>query len=509
MNRTKNSARNIFFSLSGMLLSTILTFVNRTVFIYSLGLNYLGLNGLYSNILSFLSIAELGIGNAISFSLYKPLAQKDNEKIASYMNLFRICYLVIGSLILAMGLMLIPFLDYFVNFDSSVNINYNSIYYLFLINTVSPYFLFSYKSTVLYADQKAYIVSKKDMLYQTVTILFQVVALFVFKNYYLYLIIGTIVITIKNYSLSKIVDKMYPKIRNYKINNLTRDEKKTLMKNVYSLSLTKISGVVYSSTDNIIISTFVNTLTVGLYSNYTMVVNMIKGIIASFFNAFTASIGNLNSENDSNKLYDVFKKLNFVNFWLYGYLFICLNSLLNVFISIWVGKHAIFSQLNVFLICVMFLVPGMNNVINIFKDACGLYWQTRYRAVATAFVNLIVSLVLVKKIGIAGVFLGTIIAYLTTIYIKDPVVVYKECFRNKKVLNYYLELGIRVLLILLLNVISNQVVVRLSFYMNGLLLFLTSGLVITVLVNAFFCALFHKKEEYVFFRTIFCNLVKK
>lgn len=509
MSRTQNSTRNIFFSLSGMLLSTVLTFVNRTVFIHSLGLNYLGLNGLYSNILSFLSIAELGIGNAISFSLYKPLAQKDNGKIASYMNLFRVCYLVIGSFILAMGLILIPFLDYFVNFDSSVNINYNSIYYLFLINTVAPYFLFSYKSTVLYADQKAYIVSKKDMLYQTVTILLQVVALFVFKNYYLYLVIGTAVITIKNYSLSKIVDKMYPEIRDYKINNLTRDEKKTLLKNVFSLSLTKISGVVYSSTDNIIISTFVNTLTVGLYSNYTMVVNMIKGIIASFFNAFTASIGNLNSENDSDKLYGVFKKLNFVNFWLYGYLFIGLNCLLNVFISIWVGEHAIFSPLNVFLICVMFLIPGMNNVINIFKDACGLYWQTKYRAVATAFVNLIVSVILVKKIGIAGVFLGTIIAYLTTIYVKDPVVVYKECFRNKKVASYYLELVGRVLLILLLNVISNQVVVRLSIYMDGVLLFLSSGILITVLVNGIFCILFHKKEEFIFFRNIFLNLVKK
>lgn len=508
MSRTKNSTRNIIFSLSSMLVSSILTFVSRTIFIHSLGLNYLGLNGLYSNILSFLSIAELGIGNAISFSLYKPLAEKNMEKIASYINLFRKCYLIIGSIILVIGLMLTPYLDYFVNFDSSVNINYYSIYFLFLLNTIMPYFLFSYKITVLYADQKAYMVSKKDMLYQTLTILLQLIALVVFKNYYLYLIIGTILISLKNYSLGRIVEKMYPIVRNTKINKLSSEEIKSLRKNVFSLSLTKISGVVYSSTDNIIISAFVSTLTVGLYSNYSMIINMLKGIIAAFFNSFTASIGNLNSEKNSDKLFDVFKKLNFVNFWLYGYIFIELNCLLNIFISIWVGENAIFSKFNVFLICLMFLIPGLNNVINIFKDACGLYWQTKYRAVATAFVNLIASLILVQILGIAGVFLGTIIAYLTTIYIKDPVVVFKECF-NRKVIIYYKELFFRASLILVLNIVADWIIVFLNIYFNGIALFFVSGIVITIIVNAVFYILFYRTEEFQFFKNIILDMIKK
>mgnify|MGYP000019982038 CR=1 FL=1 len=508
MNRTQNSTRNIIFSLGSMLVSTILTFANRTVFIHSLGLNYLGLNGLYSNILSFLSIAELGIGNAISFSLYKPLAQNNTDKIASYMNLFRRCYLVIGSIILAMGLMLVPYLDYFVNFDITVDINYYNIYYLFLLNTIVPYFLFSYKITILYADQKAYMVSKKDMLYQIVTTLFQLIALFVFKNYYLYLIIGTILITVKNYSLSRTVEKLYPMVKKGRINKLTRQELNNLMKNVFSLSLTKISGVVYSSTDNIIISTFIDTLTVGLYSNYTMIVNVLKGVIAAFFNSFTASIGNLNAEENSDKLFDVFKKLNFVNFWLYGYLFIGLNCLLNVFISVWVGDYAVFSKFNVFLICLMFLIPGLNNVINIFKDACGLYWQTKYRAVATALVNLVLSLILVKKMGISGVFLGTIIAYLTTIYVKDPVIVFKECF-NKKVLTYYIELLVRVSLILVLNLLANQLVDFMSIYFDGIILFFISGIGITIIVNIVFCSLFYKTDEFIFFRNIIFDSIRK
>lgn len=182
--------------------------------------------------------------------------------------------------------------------------------------------------------------------------------------------------------------------------------------------------------------------------------------------------------------------------------------MLNVFISVWVGDYAVFSKFNVFLICLMFLIPGLNNVINIFKDACGLYWQTKYRAVATALVNLVLSLILVKKMGISGVFLGTIIAYLTTIYVKDPVIVFKECF-NKKVLTYYIELLVRVSLILVLNLLANQLVDFMSIYFDGIILFFISGIGITIIVNIVFCSLFYKTDEFIFFRNIIFDSIRK
>lgn len=498
MSRFENSKKNMLFSLISTLFTMLLTFANRTIFIYTLGLNYLGLNGLFTNVLSFLAIAELGIGNAISFSLYKPLVKKDNVKIVSYLNLFRISYKIIGSVITIIGLLLIPFLDVFVNLDESVSINYQVIYLLFLMNTVSPYFFLSYKSSLLYADQKAYIVSKVDLICNTISIAIQFLVLLFFRNYYLYLVVGIIVVTIKNYFIAHKVDKYYPEVQNKQLMELTKDEKKNLAKNVFSLSLTKISGVIYSSTDNIIISTFINTITVGLYSNYTMIVNMIKSLISALFSTLTASIGNLNAEDNKEHLYVVFIRLNFINFWLYGFLFICLNNLINTFILVWVGEYALFSPQVVLLISLMFLIPGLNNVVNIYKDACGLYWQTKYRALATAIVNLVVSLVLVQYIGIEGVFLGTIIAYLTTIYVKDPIIVYKECFQ-KSVKSYYVELSLRVLLLMGLNMVCGLIVDFLSRYINGIFLFLIAGIVLSLFINMVFIVIYHKTKEFKYF----------
>jgi len=508
MGRIENSKKNMLFSLISTLFTMVLTFANRTIFIYTLGLNYLGLNGLFTNVLSFLSIAELGIGNAISFSLYKPLATKDDIKIVSYLNLFRISYKIIGIVITIIGLCLIPFLDVFVNLDELVSINYTAIYLLFLLNTVLPYFFFSYKSSLLYADQKSYIVSKIDLMCNSTSIVVQFLALLIFNNYYLYLLVGIFAVTIKNYILAHKVDKAYPIVCDKNFIKLTKDEKKLLAKNVFSLSLTKISGIIYSSTDNIIISTFINTVTVGLYSNYTMIVNMIKSIIASLFNSLTASVGNLNAEENKEHLYLVFKRLNFINFWVYGYLFVCLNNLINVFISVWVGEFALFNTRVVLLISLMFLIPGLNNVINIYKDACGLYWQTKYRALATAIVNLVLSLILVRYIGIEGVFLGTIIAYLTTIYVKDPIVVYKECFK-KSVSSYYGKLCLRVMILLFLNIICGMIVDYLSRYLNNISLFLTTGIILTLLINIVFFLIYHKTSEFKYFSKVIKKMICK
>lgn len=231
-------------------------------------------------------------------------------------------------------------------------------------------------------------------------------------------------------------------------------------------------------------------------------------IVASLFNAITASVGNLNAEENQEHLYVVFKRLDFINFWVYGFLFICLNNLINIFISVWVGKYALFNTRVVLLISLMFLIPGLNNVVNIYKDACGLYWQTKYRAVATAIVNLGVSLVLVQYIGIEGVFWGTIIAYLTTIYVKDPVVVYKECFQ-KPVFSYYVRLGVRVLFLLLLDIICQMIVKGLDRYLNGIILFFVAGILLTILINVIFILIYHKTSEYKYFYEMIKKMILK
>ncbi|WP_370760510.1 lipopolysaccharide biosynthesis protein [Faecalibacillus intestinalis] len=498
MGRIEKAKKNLIFSLGNNLFTTLLTFATRTIFIYTLGLNYLGLNGLYTNILSLLAIAELGIGNAISFSLYKPLAEKNEDKIASYIILYKKAYFFIGVIISVVGIILVPFLHNFINFNGNVNINYQAIYILFLINTVLPYFLFTYKISLLYADQKNYIVSKFDIKFNFLNTVTQFLLLFFLKSYYLYLISQILFTTCKNYRLSKFVDKHYSFLKNKKNSNLNRIEIRTLVKNVYALSLTKISGVVYSSTDNLIISTFISTVTVGLYSNYTMITNMLKSIISSIFNSFTASVGNLNAESSVENLYINFKRLNFINFWIYGCCFICLDNLLNNFISVWVGENAIFDDITVFLISLLFLIPGMNNVINIFKDACGLYWQTKYRALATAIVNLLVSLLLVRYLKIQGIFIGTIVAYLTTIYVKDPQVVFNECF-NISCFIYHKELISRFFLIFIVDFGVKIINPLFNVYFSGIILFFMKAIFTFSISNLIFIIFFFKTEEFKFF----------
>lgn len=506
MSRIDNIKKNAFYGLVNNFCTIIVSFITRTVFIYTLGAQYLGLNGLFTNVLGILSLADLGIGNAITFSLYKPISENDEKKIGQIISLLGKAYKCIGIIIFILGILLIPFLGFFVNFDSKVEINYYIIYILFLLNSVTTYLFFSYKNTVIYANQKNYITIKYEMFFTILTLVLQLLVLIFIESYYIYLSIPIIFNIIKNYKISKVAEEIFPVIKEKKHEKLDEIEKKNIIKNIYSISLIKISGVIYSSTDNLIISTFINTETVGYYSNYTLIINIIKQFITIIFNSMTASVGNLNvSESDDYK-YKTFKNMNFLNFVLYGFCFTCLFQLLNPFINFWIGKEYLFSNRTVLLICLTFLIPGLNNVINIFKDACGLFWETRFRTLGTALVNLIASIVLVRYFGIDGILLGTIIAYLTTIYIVDPYVVFNNIF-HRRVILYYIDLIKSMFFIAIVNL-------AISFgnhYINGLGLFLViKKLMITIIVYGLcIIVIYHNNSSFKELVIIMKSILKK
>jgi len=263
--RIQNSKLNILFGFANSFITTILGFVTRSVFIYTLGVNYLGLNGLYTNILSLLSLAELGIGSAITFSLYKPIAEHDNKKIKALMQLYKSAYQKIGIIILVVGLSLVPFLKYLVNFQQNVDINYQLIYVLFLADSVISYLFFAYRSVIVYANQKGYVLTKYETTFSIIRSVVQFLVLIIFKNYYMYLIIPIMISILKNLLISIKAGKMFPVINEKGKEELDKEEKDSIFKNIYSLALFKISSVVYTSTDNIIISSFLGTAIVGFY----------------------------------------------------------------------------------------------------------------------------------------------------------------------------------------------------------------------------------------------------
>lgn len=447
MSRTGNAKLNIFSGLLQMVATTILSFISRKIFIMSLGANYLGLSGLFTNVLSVLSLAELGIGSAIVFSLYKPLADDDREKIQALMRLYKIAYRIIGAVILGLGLVLIPFLQYLVNFEQGVDINYYYIYLLFLINSVISYWFFAYRSSIISAAQKDYKIVKVNVICSSASTIMQIIILLLLKGnmaYYIYLLVPIVMGIVKNLIIYKKSNELFPFLNEKCTTRLDKKETDKIRKNIYALSVTKLSSIVYTSSDNLVISALIGTIYVGLYSNYTMITSVVTNIVNIIFNNLRNSVGDLNATESSEHKYEVYKRILLANMWIYGFCSVALFQLLNPFIGLVFGMEYIFPMKVTTMIALLFLIPGLNHTNTIYKDACGLFWQTRYRTLATAIVNIIVSIVLANAISlqeykIVGVFLGTIIAYIITIFPIDPKIIFRDVF-NKKVYYFYIWL---------------------------------------------------------------------
>ena len=497
--RVQKSQRNLIASLINNVVITILGFATRTVFVHSLGTDYLGLNGLFTNVLSLLSLAELGVGSAITFSLYKPIAENNQNKIRALMGLYKRAYIIIGSVILFAGLAIMPFLKYIVNLDTGIEINYYAIYFMFLFNSVISYWFFAYRSVIIYANQDGFLLTREETIFALIKAISQFAVLFIFRNYYIYLAIPIVVGIIKNIIISGIAKKRYPYINGQITVPLTKSEKKGIFENVFALSLFKISSVVYSSTDNIIISTWLGTKIVGVLSNYTMITQLVSSYINMFFQSMYASIGNLNASESVEYKFTVFRRLDLLNYWIYTYCAICLGCFLNPCIFVWLGADYCLSSSTVILIALTFYIPGLNNVINIYKDACGLFKQVQLRALATAIVNLVVSIILVFRIGINGVFIGTVVAYLSTIYLVDPRVVFSNVFKKPKSM-YYLPLIKKILLFSVIFVASFHVVS--SFSITRWYELIIAFIVLSIILNLFFLLIYHKKEEFIYFKDL-------
>lgn len=439
MSRVKNTERNIIGGFVQMIISTTLSFVSRKIFIASLGANYLGLSGLFTNVLSVLSLAELGIGDAIVFSLYKPIAEQNEDKIHALMNLYKKVYRIIGLCIMLLGIILLPFLKHLVNFEEDVNINYYYIYLLFLANSVISYWFFAYRSSIINAAQKNYKIVKINLISSTLSTVFQIAVLLMLEGniaYYVYLLVPIVIGIIKNILVYEKSNELFPFLKHKSEAKLDKSEINTIKKNVYALAVTKISSTVYSSSDNLVISALIGTYYVGLYSNYSMIIITVTSIVNIVFNNLRNSVGDLNATESSEYKYEICKKILLVNMWIYGFCSVALFQLLNPFIALIFGNEYVLPMSVTTVIALLYLIPGLNHTMTVYKDSCGLFWQTRYRTLATAVVNVTVSILLAKIIKnpeykLLGVFMGTIIAYLITIMPVDPRIVYRDVFRKK------------------------------------------------------------------------------
>ncbi|MCI5927319.1 MAG: hypothetical protein MRZ73_02090 [Pseudoflavonifractor capillosus] len=508
--RTEYSMLNILTGVGGYLLNTILGFICRMVFVRCLSADYLGVNGLFTNILTMLSLAELGVGGAIVFALYKPLASNDQEKIASLMTVYAKAYRTIGSLIFVIGLALMPFIELIIQEQPNISESIYLLYVINLFNTASSYF-FSYRSSLLIAAQRNYIVSGINYIITILQSILQMLFLLLFRNYLGYLLIQTIGTFVYNVVVSKVAVKQFPYIQNKHAKPLPKNEQRVLFSNIRDLMIYKVSGLMVNSTDNILITFFNGLATTGIASNYTLLVNTLNSLLGQVFNGLTASVGNHNASESVENRYELFNLLNFTDFWLFGWgalgIFFCSSDL----VQLCFGEEYLLSLDIPFILALNFFSVGMMNAVWTYKHTLGLFHHGRFIQFFTGILNIVFSITLGTCWGLFGILFATFIARAMTSLWYDPYAVFKYGFGRslmeyaKKIIRYILVLITAALICCL----SFQALIEMSLVVRTLLKLILCS-IITNLV--FFLAFRHTPE---FFKLkglvnrIICKVIRR
>ncbi|MXQ72778.1 oligosaccharide flippase family protein [Clostridiaceae bacterium DONG20-135] len=498
--RKKYTIYNLISSLGGQMISLLIGIVARAYFVRYLGIEMSGLNSLCTTIISSLSIAELGIGDAITFNLYKPLAENNRHRIIALMGYFKKIYVVIAFVVLVLGGIMIPFLPYFTN-----NLDYIlvlGVFLIFLINSFISYF-FSYKRVMLFSNQKDYLISSIHYMFYFAQNILQIIVLVLTSNIYLFLLLMVLATLGENFLISYIVDKKYKYLRNKKV-LLDKRSKKELFRDVKSTLMFKLGRLITENEDNLIISFFIGVSNVGIYANYLLIMTSLRSILLKIFKSCLASLGNLNAEKDDDYNYVITNVLAFINLIISGFVFVEFSLLINRFIPLWVGKKYLFTDKIVILLGFIIFLQCSRAIFSTFRDGFGLFRVFNWRTLAEAFVNFVLSVFLVKKIGIYGIFLGTAISNVL-FFIIEPIMVYSYKF-HKPVRHYLLLfikiLGVSVFCIIIMGRLSS------SLYINWIsLLILGFSTMIVYLIIVYL--MLRKDKSFIFLRNIGMDYFQK
>lgn len=438
--RTQNSIFNFITGVGGQVLTTAMEFVVRTVFISTLGKTMLGINGLFSNILTMLSLAELGVGNAILFKLYDPIARNDQRRISVLMKFYKKMYFCIGLVITAISIVFIPFLPYLIkDYQSyaSLQLSLTFIYLLFVSRTVSSYFFLAYKSAIIKADQKEYVLNIISYAFTIATAVFRIVAMYIFPSFEVYMIISIVFTILQNIAYAWKANQMFPFLKRKETETLSKEEQRNVFKDCGALMIYRLNGVVLTGTDNIIISTFLGLDTLGVYTNYYLFYKTIKNVFSKTFGAVAHSLGNLHATSQAKHEYDVFERLNLITAILAGTGFIGIAVVGDEFIKAWIGSSWMFKEPVAFLLGLEIYTLAYRELMTKYRNSMGLFRQAKYRPLAGMVINLVVSLILVQYWGVCGVAAGTIIADWTTFMWFDPIIIHKYGFGDAKLVKRY------------------------------------------------------------------------
>ncbi len=506
--RTSNSIKNSVIGGASMIVKILLAFAYRTIFVHFLAAEYLGLNGLFTNILTILSLADLGITTSIVYRFYEPISKNDVHYVGMLMNYFRRVYTIIAIVISVIGLALLPFLPYLIKDGDTVppDINLYLVYVLFLASTVSSY-VFSYKLTLLTADQKNYIFSVINLIIEIAKYILQIIVLVLTHNYTITLVAAIVIGLAFNFIASVWTTKKYPEVFSVK-EMLPKEDQKAILKDTRACLYHKIGFTVLSGTDNAVLTKMISLEATGVYSNYALILTYVQTFLTQILGNFTASVGNAIQQMKEDEYYKLFKKMTFSCLWISSVVIVCLYVALNDFINVWLGEKYVLDEFTTVVLCIQLYITITRITNGAFVNAAGLFVKDRVRPLIEAILNLVISIILTKHFGIVGVFAGTVISSMLTVFWRETYLLYKFSFKKKSwgywgmyLLFTVISLGVIVGLIVLKNVIG--------IVMSNFLWIILECIVAFIVINLILIAIFHKREEFQYLISLMKGLLSK
>ncbi|WP_317913907.1 polysaccharide biosynthesis family protein [Carnobacterium maltaromaticum] len=508
--KSQKSAINITVGILAQIIIVLLGFVTRKVFIDYLGNDANGLNNYFTNIVAMLSLVELGLGNSLLFSLYKPLAEKNHDLINRLLSVYKKIYYWIIAIIGFLGIILASFMPTLIGSDSGFSNSYIiAVFSLFILSTMTTY-LFTYKRLLLTANQDGYYASLADIIYSIIRALLQIFIIMKTQNFILFLVVDIFLRLIENYVLSLFIQKKYAYLKTLKNSRLEPALKETIIDNTKSLAFHRIGTFIMTGLDSILINAFYNLGTVSIFSNYTLISSTLLNLVTQFSTGISASFGLLLAEGKLKRLFETYRMANFINFMIVNFSAVTLLALFNPFMQLWLGDKFLFDNSIVFILVLNFTIASLTTINGSIRGAAGLFKPDKYLHIFYALLKIAFSLLLNQYLGLIGIFLATTICYLIKDLIVLPIIVYRGIFKKSARVFYqeFFGYGSVILVSGLLISLTKQFIY--SWSLAPFSAFLCLALMCLIIPNLLAISVYHRSQKYKDSKElIFSTLFKK
>lgn len=435
LNVIKNAKRNMLFGIINRVIAVLCPFIKRTAIQYVLGEQYLGLTSLFASVLSVLSLTELGFGTAVICSMYKPVAEEDEDTVNALLNFYRKVYAIMGSIILFAGLALIPHLPKLIKGEYPKDISLTALYLVYLVNAVISYFMYAYKSSLLVVYQRDDINSRTNIILTMLLIVSQVFILMKFHNYLLFSLTLPTFTILNNIRIALIVGRMFPEY--HCSGRIPKEIKDGMRKQIVGSFVTKLSQTSRNSFDNICISAFLGLTMIAIYNNYYYILLAVIGLTSVFSTALMGGVGNHVATRSREENFKEMQNLDFAYMWINGWCMICILCLTQPFMRLWMGKNMMLPDAAVILLCIYFYLLKAGDIRHTYFTVKGLFWEFRFNSIAEALANISLNILLAKYFGIHGIILATILSLFFIGTLWGAKIVFKHYFGIRFLWEYF------------------------------------------------------------------------